>query len=193
MDSGKRLRGPSNGDLPAYFYRLSQAAQSAFLKSDAIERIDLSPTPQALRLTAALIAALGGSNPRATTRAAQALSDELCRSLGLRAPAVTVDTVRPRNARGELHGIFYPSARPRIVLWMRTAARHDVVKPRMFLRTLMHELGHYFDYALLGLGESFHTSGFFKRESSLMNALAGALAEGDTRIASRPSSERRQR
>ncbi len=184
---------PPKSELPAYFYRLSRAAQRTFLKSDAIERIDLSPTPQALRLTAALIAALADGNPRATTRAAQALSDELCRSLSLRAPAVTVDTVRPRNVRGELHGIFYPSARPRIVLWMRTAARHDVVKPRTFLRTLMHELGHYFDYALLGLDESFHTSGFFKRESSLMNALAAAFVEGDARMAERPSPGRGQR
>jgi len=85
--------------------------------------------------------------------------------------------VRPHNTRGELHGIFYPkgpTARPGaplIILWMRTAQRHDVVKPRTFLRTLMHELGHYLDYALLRLDESFHTSGFFRRESFLVRIL----------------------
>jgi hypothetical protein len=84
--------------------------------------------------------------------------------------------VRPRNARGELHGLFYPyDARtrtpPRIVLWMRTAQRHDVVKPKTFVRTLMHEVGHYLDYALLRLEDSYHTQGFFKRESSLVRAL----------------------
>jgi hypothetical protein len=91
----------------------------------------------------------------------------------------------------ELHGIFYPrgsgrrpaataahamaaAARPGdplIVLWMRTAQRHDVVKPKTFLRTLMHELGHYLDYALLKLDDSFHNSGFFKRESFLVRTL----------------------
>jgi hypothetical protein len=54
---------------------------------------------------------------------------------------------------------------------MRTAQRHDVVKPKTFLRTLMHELGHYLDYTLLKLDDSFHNSGFFKRESFLVRTL----------------------
>ncbi len=54
---------------------------------------------------------------------------------------------------------------------MRTAQRHDVVKPKTFIRTLLHELGHYLDYALLKLDDSFHTGGFFKRESFLVRAL----------------------
>jgi hypothetical protein len=57
------------------------------------------------------------------------------------------------------------------VLWTRTALRHDVVKPKTFLRTLMHELVHYFDYAVLRLGNSYHTRGFFKRESFLVRAV----------------------
>src|SRR5713101_2791437 len=60
---------------------------------------------------------------------------------------------------------------PLIVLWMRTAQRHDVVKPKTFFRTLMHELGHYLDYALLRLEDSYHSSGFFKRESFLVRTL----------------------
>jgi len=54
---------------------------------------------------------------------------------------------------------------------MRTAQRHDVVKPKTFVRTLMHEIGHYMDYALLKLEDSYHTQGFFKRESSLVRTL----------------------
>jgi hypothetical protein len=54
---------------------------------------------------------------------------------------------------------------------MRTAQRHDVVKPKTFIRTLMHELGHYLDYALLHLGDSYHCAGFFKRESFLVRTL----------------------
>jgi hypothetical protein len=55
---------------------------------------------------------------------------------------------------------------------MRTAQRHDVVKPRTFLRTLMHELGHYLDYALLKLGDSYHSRGFYQRESFLVRTLS---------------------
>jgi hypothetical protein len=46
-----------------------------------------------------------------------------------------------------------------------------VVAFRSFLRTILHEFGHHLDYELLGLADSFHTEGFFKRESSLFHQL----------------------
>ena len=54
---------------------------------------------------------------------------------------------------------------------MRTAAKQQVVAFRSFLRTVVHELGHHLDYELYALEESFHTEGFYKRESSLVAAL----------------------
>ncbi len=66
---------------------------------------------------------------------------------------------------------------------MRTAAREDVVSFRTFLRTLVHELGHHLDVVLLELAESFHTHGFFRRESSLVRQLLG---EGRPRMPRRP-------
>lgn len=173
--------------LPAYFSRLSARAQRIYLASNAIERLNLSATPVAREHNARLLRALEAGAPAAVQRAAQALLDELCQLARLGLVQVEVMSVRPHNARGELHGIFYPRGtstsairpsansvvppRPLIVLWMRTAQRHDVVKPRTFLRTLMHEFGHYLDYALLRLGDSPHTTGFFKRESFLVRML----------------------
>jgi hypothetical protein len=55
---------------------------------------------------------------------------------------------------------------------MRTAQQKRVVTFRTFLRTLLHELCHHIDYELLKLKDTFHTEGFFKRESSLMRILA---------------------
>ena len=46
-----------------------------------------------------------------------------------------------------------------------------VVAFRTFLRTLLHEACHHLDYTHLGLADSFHTEGFFKRESSLFYQL----------------------
>jgi hypothetical protein len=54
---------------------------------------------------------------------------------------------------------------------MRTASRKQVVAFRTFLRTLVHELCHHLDFTYLGLSETFHTEGFFKRESALMRQL----------------------
>ena len=47
---------------------------------------------------------------------------------------------------------------------------------RAFLRTLLHEVGHHLDYELLKLRESFHTEGFFRRESSLFRQLVPEAA-----------------
>jgi len=166
-------RGGGAGDgraLPGFFYRLAPRDQKIYLRSDAIDAFDLIVGPNALALAEALVAALEGGSVAGTGRAAQALVGELCRLLGVRVVPIEVKGVRPRNARGELHGIFYPDA-PRIVLWTRSAQRHDVVKPKTFLRTLMHELAHYFDYAVFRLGNSYHTRGFFKRESFLVRAV----------------------
>jgi hypothetical protein len=75
----------------------------------------------------------------------------------------------------ELHGLYVPEpeggAAPVIRVWMRTARQGRVVAFRTFLRTLLHEVCHHLDYELLGLDESFHTEGFFRRESSLFRQL----------------------
>jgi hypothetical protein len=58
---------------------------------------------------------------------------------------------------------------------MRTARHRRVVAFKAFLRTLLHELGHHLDYHHLKLRDSFHTEGFFKRESSLFHQLVPTL------------------
>ena len=40
-----------------------------------------------------------------------------------------------------------------------------------FLRTFLHELCHHLDYEYLKTEDSFHTEGFYKRESSLFHQL----------------------
>lgn len=170
--------GREAAELPKFFYRLSPQAQRCYLKGDAITSFDLKPSANALALVEALLGALEGGALASINRAAQALTDELCRLLGVATVSVEVRGVRPHNQRGELHGIFFPRARPpRIILWMRTARRHDIVKPKTFVRTLLHELGHYLDYSLLKLSDSYHSSGFFKRESFLVRVLYPSIAE----------------
>src|SRR5262249_10127749 len=82
---------------------------------------------------------------------------------------------RPHARWGELHGLYETTGRPGdtpiITLWMRTARQKRVVAFRTFLRTLLHEIGHHFDYTRLQLGDSFHTQGFYQRESHLFHQL----------------------
>src|SRR2546430_6891732 len=74
---------------------------------------------------------------------------------------------------GELHGLYTHERgrQPKIQLWMRTAKQKRVVAFRTYLRTLLLEIGHHVDYTGLRLGESYHTQGFYKRESSLFHQL----------------------
>ena len=75
----------------------------------------------------------------------------------------------------ELHGLYEPISdkvkQAEISVWMRTAKRKQVVAFKTYMRTLFHELCHHFDYELYKLEDSFHTEGFFKRESSLYKQL----------------------
>jgi hypothetical protein len=172
---GTRKAGPRSDKLPSFFYRLPPHAQRCYLESDSITRYEFVPDASAAKSVAGLTRALAQGRPTDTEHAARAVGSELCRLAGVPGLAVDVREVRPKNARGELHGLFYPSdphkrTLPRIVLWMRTAERREVVKPRTFVRTLMHELVHYFDYSVLKLDDSFHTHGFFARESFLVRS-----------------------
>ncbi|MHB8384271.1 MAG: hypothetical protein ACYDC3_18245 [Candidatus Binataceae bacterium] len=167
---------PASRKLPAFFHRMPPLAQRAYLRSDSIGKFDFEPTASARAAVAALTRALESDGPAAIALATRVVAIEVCRMAAVMPLAVEVRSVRSRNQRGELHGLFYPfDARsrtpPHIVLWMRTAQRHDVVRPRTFVRTLMHELVHYLDYALLRLGDSYHTMGFFRRESFLVRML----------------------
>ena len=163
----------------AYYDRLSPARKRIYRRSDAIETLDLPPEVRGGPLVAALRAALERDDRRAVQAAGQGLIDALTR--GYRVPPIRVRVLaqRPSDDTGELHGLYEPEdgATPaRITVWMRTAQRTQVVKFRTFLRTLVHEVCHHLDYELFELPETFHTEGFYKRESSLAKALLAAEA-----------------
>ena len=110
--------------------------------------------------------------------------EKLTRELGtgildaLEVSPVTIKVLaaRPSDDWGELHGLYEGAEdrrRARITVWMRTAHHKKVVAFKTFLRTVLHEICHHLDYELLALEDSFHTEGFFKRESSLFHQLAG--------------------
>jgi len=119
-------------------------------------------------------ARLAGADRAGVQKACQELIDAL--DAGFRVPKIRVRVLaqRPADDDGELHGLYEPDDEgtpARITVWMRTAARKDVVAFKTFLRTLIHELCHHLDYELYKLPETFHTEGFYKRESTLANAL----------------------
>lgn len=117
--------------------------------------------------------ALEKDDKGAAQSAAQRMVSGLCEVFGVERAAIKVLAKRPSKSWGELHGLYEreEGETDMITVWMRTAERKQVVAFKTFLRTIIHEFTHHLDYALLDLEDSFHTEGFFKRESSVVRQL----------------------
>jgi len=160
--------------MPFAFYdRLSPRDKAIYRASDAVSSLALPAAAALQPAVSELRDALLQQERRRVEQAASRLAAGLTEALRVPPVLLTVLAVRPSSSWGELHGLYTRTARrpPQIQLWMRTAHHKRVVAFRTFLRTLLHEVGHHLDYELLRLGDSFHTEGFFRRESSLFKQL----------------------
>jgi hypothetical protein len=166
----------------SYYRRLTAAQQRIYRRSDEVGAIRLRD-PVALRpFVGAVAEALARESRGDVELACRRLLQALAADLGVAPVRVRVLPGRPHSRSGELHGLYQPAERGQlaeVTVWMRTARRRQVVAFRTFLRTLLHELVHHLDEVLLGLRESFHTEGFYKRESSLFHQLVATPAARD--------------
>jgi hypothetical protein len=156
----------------AYYEALSRSEQAEYRRSDRITAIPLRRGGELAPVVEALGAALARDDERGVAVASAEIVGRIALALGASAPIVQVLAVRPRESWGELHGLYTQAEEGAVIrVWMRTARHARVVAFRTFLRTLLHELCHHLDVQVLGLSRSFHTEGFFKRESSLFRQL----------------------
>ncbi len=157
-----------------YYNRLSAQRQSIYRQSDAITVVGL-PGAQTLQAPAqALVEALRSENRASIQQLSQQISDGIVEQLRLPPLRIQVLAVRPSDDWGELHGLYLPEEdgkSAKIQLWMRTAKHKRVVAFKSFLRTLLHEICHHLDYEFYKFPETFHTEGFYNRESSLLHQL----------------------
>jgi hypothetical protein len=159
----------------AYYHRLSAAQKRVYRQSDEISVVALPRAAGLRALMATLPQALQTENRQLVEHICQQLADGLTSGLCVRPVRIELLAVRPADDRGELHGLYtttYGRQRAVIQLWMRTAHHKRIVAFKTFVRTLLHELCHHLDYELLGLADSFHTEGFYKRVSHLFHQLA---------------------
>ncbi len=155
--------------------RLTPVQRRIYDRSTSIGAISFVEPPQLPRAISALAGALTTADQAAVQAVAQIIANAICRALNVRTIRVRVHGIRPSNRRGEVHGLYTQLPGDRrsdtIQVWMRTAKRGQVVAFRTFLRTLLHEVCHHLDYTHFRLAESYHTEGFFQRESSLFRIL----------------------
>ena len=170
--------------MPNFRHRLSPSQRRVYDRSNAMSSIRLKVSPRLARAVSLLPVALSGDfsseaeRRRKVNKVAQVVCDEVCKAMRVSSPKVLVKGKRPIRNSDEYHGLYTSEGESHeITVWMYTAKRQDVVAPRTLLRTLLHEVLHHLDYSALKLEESFHTDGFFKRESSLVHQLEGAAAK----------------
>jgi hypothetical protein len=156
-----------------YYHSLSGRQKAVYRRSDGVAEVRLRRPERLAPLAADVRRSLATEGVRTVQRSVSALCDALCADLDVRAPVVQVLARRPRSRTEELHGLYEreEGRGARIQVWMRTSARRKVVAYRTFLRTVLHEMCHHLDFELLRLPDTYHTEGFFKRESSLVKAL----------------------
>ena len=165
-----------------YYGRLKRSEQATYRKSDAVLATPLKNREALVALVPAIAAGLAADDRKATQLAVRAFTAAICADQGAAPLVVRVLARRSSSATSELHGLYERDEDGSAVIrvWMRTAAHSRVVAFRTFVRTLLHEICHHFDFECLGLIDTFHTQGFFRRESSLARQLL-------------PPSERRKR
>ncbi|NTW59691.1 MAG: hypothetical protein HGA43_11060 [Nitrospirae bacterium] len=158
----------------SYFRNLSTAQKRIYRRSDSIISVPL-PGAEALHpLIPVLASALINEDREQAQDICQELALGITNRLSIPPLRMKILAVRPSATWGELHGLYEPAegrASAVITIWMRTAKHRRVVALKSFLRTLLHELCHHLDYELYRLPDSFHTEGFYKRESSLFHQL----------------------
>lgn len=155
-----------------YYHQLNAKAQRIYRASDKVSDFPLPDVSVVQPVVQKIFEALEAGSHLRTQKWTQRMLNMLTSQLRIRPIRLELLDIRPSNPRMELYGLYYPAEgrrRPRMQLWMRTAKRHQVVAFRTFLRTLLHEFCHHLDYDCLGLKDSFHTQGFYQRESSLIS------------------------
>lgn len=158
----------------AYYANLKPRQKAAYRLSDETVKLPLPNRPAFARLTATIEKALDAEDRARVESASRALAEAIAAAFEVPPVRVKVLSRRPSTSESELHGLYETGDEraPAVIrVWMRTARHKRVVAFRTFLRTLLHELCHHLDYELLKLEDSFHTEGFFKRESSLFKQL----------------------
>jgi len=157
----------------SYYRGLSAGQKRIYDKSDAIKSLPLPQIDRFRVVAQDLKKALEADEKLATQTATSRLISGLCTVYDVPKIRTKVLAKRPSKRGGELHGLYVAEEGKATVItvWMQTAKRKQVVAYKTFLRTVLHEFIHHLDFERFKLRDSFHTEGFYKRESSLLKQI----------------------
>ena len=161
--------------------RRSPVTDAAYRRSNAAVGLPVLPSAIARGLATRVLEVSDSATDRC--RVGQLLIDELSAAAGLpTVELVVADRAQVhehdgRRLQSKTYGYYRcwfeggEVTRSRIRIYHRTAVRQQVIAPKVFLNTLLHEWNHHFDFAGLRLPRSPHTAGFYARLRALADAL----------------------
>ena len=134
--------------------------------------VDFKPSGRARRLTREILVS-GDYEDR--QRLSHFLINELAYNAGVDRLKIRVKDAKQwhkkQNGRVAIkkYGVYYPRTKS-ITIQNLTAVRGQILAPKTFLDTLLHEWTHHYDFERL-LINSIHTKGFYERIRSLKEGL----------------------
>jgi hypothetical protein len=152
-----------------YYNNLSATKKRIYRKSDAIANIPLKYPESVHPVSVKLKKSLEDNRRGEVAKHASEICRLVCEALEVGTLSVKIRSKRPSRSTEELQGLYEltEDKTATLTVWMKTAAKGQVVAFKSFIRTLLHELCHHLDFTYFNLDDSFHTEGFFKRESFL--------------------------
>lgn len=146
---------------------------SSYQKSNRCLTVDFEPTEDCQLLAARI---LEETSVQRRGFLADAVVNDLCQSAELPPCAVLISD-QPQKHRKDQKGRlrlkvygFYQPQPARITIYQRTAIRRQILAPKTFLNTLLHEFLHHYDRYSLQIN-SLHTAGFYHRLGHLTELL----------------------
>lgn len=151
---------------------MANSGQANYVRSNAVTTVDVAVNETAKHLARKL---LGAVNAADRQRLGEALLDALADAAQIDICALKVSDTRQSHRRVGGRTVFkqYGYYRPQskyIYIQNRTAVRGQILAPKSFLETLLHEWLHHYDYQVLKL-QSIHTAGFYARLRDLKQRL----------------------
>jgi hypothetical protein len=144
-----------------HFMRSASALKrSSYRKSQALEAPGFTLNAHCLETARTLHDAMNDHDELAISRASQQFVTALCKASRVPDKIVTVAGKRQQRGRGEIHGLCEMNGR--ITIYLYTAKRGLMVAFKTYLKTLIHEFMHHYDWKGLKI-QSMHTAGFYKR------------------------------
>lgn len=143
-----------------------------YSRSNSISQVKLQPSELALSLSSDILLSSEASKRQ---QLSEALLDELSDSAGIDVVEVAIaDQNQIHRRKGsriimKKYGSYRPSSKT-INISNRTAARGQILAPKSFLDTLLHEWLHHYDTYKLKIN-SIHSKGFYERLNDLKNKL----------------------